>query len=367
MKFLLPKDAAKKAISYILSIVAEPTILISTRGDGNIHFEGAGKSIYARVRLQAITDRAGVIAVDGQRLAKIQFPSDVLFDASDSTKLTLQSGSFYTEIEGVQSGGYVKRQRPVENESTTYVDLPKDAFVRAAKATVFESAISNIGSGIVLKLNDKLVMHTEDDTRASCYISDSGLPARDRVTALAAPKLFESLGKIPGEGFALAFPPGRIYVRTESCMISYPQLQSEFIDVEEFVLEAQNKPVSTRFTVSSKVLKDGIVSMTSALSDKIDYDIGIKFSVNPETSHLDLEIAGQHGNVRNSIVLDGQVLSALPFTLSGKYLIEILPLLVGDVVLSVFAGEGGHKNVIFSSDEGRSTVILRTMIQNINS
>src|SRR5690348_11076456 len=111
MQFRLAKDAARKALSYILNVVGgDPTVLISTSDNvpNKVIIEGAGKGTYVRTMLDADTIPKGTIPVDGSHLSTIKFPADVVFTSDGASKLHYESGTFKGAMPLSTNGGYVK-------------------------------------------------------------------------------------------------------------------------------------------------------------------------------------------------------------------------------------------------------------------
>src|SRR6478736_44183 len=83
MKVRLPKDVIKKTIAYLLSVVSDSGILISSNKEKQkVAFEGAHQGVYVRVNVDAAVEVEGLVCVDGSQLAGIKFPTDVILEAT---------------------------------------------------------------------------------------------------------------------------------------------------------------------------------------------------------------------------------------------------------------------------------------------
>lgn len=351
MKFRLPKDVAKKSIAYILSVVNESTVLVSSNKEHQkVAFESASQGVYVRVNVPAVVESDGVVAIDGSQLSGIKFPVDVDIAATDGL-LSFASGTLRGSIHVVPVGGQIKAQRP-QGTPNSWVKIPKDQFLAAVNATVFSACMKGSIDGVTLRVeNSTLIMHAFDAVRASLYSHPLDQAGEHR--AVLATNFFSAMKKIPGDDIELAFDPGSIRVRTPSAVMSYPTLQVETQDVYADTMELLQTPCSGEFTVSAKRFGDAVSTVASVLRGSMDFDTRIDFKVT-DTS-MDIALSSEHGQMRDSVALEGPV-KACAFTLSGKHIADMLALLNGDIRVRYYGS-----TVLFVSNDGHATVVLATL------
>ncbi len=360
MQFRLSKDAARKAISYILNVVGgDPTILISTdeKRPNKVTIEGAGKGTYVRTMIDGDTLPQGIIPVDGAHLASIKFPADVVFTTDFSSKLNYESGTFKGNLPLSSNGGYVKTQRPRDTGDVEWITVDKNMLVTATKATVFESTIKVAAEGITMKFGDRFIMHAFDGVRASLYVEDLPTPVTPTVCVLSS-KFFDAITKIAGDEstIQLAVVGGSIRVKTANTLISYPQLQVESTDIYAHIHNLFQNAIDGEVTVSAKRLTAAITAMASVVHGGIDYNHHFVFSILPDQNTIGLSLNTDTGHVVDAVVVDGEM-KAGTFVLPGKHLAEMLPLLTGDVLIRIYT-VGAARMVSFTCNDGKSTILM---------
>lgn len=357
MKLRLQKDQAKKTIAYILNIVNDSVILLScTKDKQRVSFEGASAGAYVRVTFPTEVEVTGVVAIDGNQLAGIKFPTDVVYVA-DSSSLGFISGTLKGRINTLDSGAHVTMQRPQGKlDAYTWVSVPKELITKAMAATVFDASMKSSINGVTLRIeHGKLILHAFDAVRASLYVAD--IDSKQTVRVVLAGNFFSALKKIPGDNLEMAFDAGSVLVRTESAIIAYPTLQTETQDVLADVTELLQQPHTGVFTVPARRLTDAVTTAASVVRGGLDYDtrVDINVSAKDTGSTLTLTLTSPHGEIVESIALDGEV-QPCSFGISGKHVAEMLALLSGDVQIRYYGS-----TVMFLGDEGRATVVLATM------
>lgn len=364
MKFSLHKDQAKKAIGYVYSVTNEALVLVGASAEHNkVIIESASNGIYARVDLAVDVQETGIVAVDGQHLAAVKFPTDVTFVASKNgdgapAKLEFKSGSLRGEIAAAQGGGYIKANRPAKLDADAVVRVPKDLLLKAMSASVFASPIKGATDGVCLKVtSDGLVMHTFDGIRASLYVSP--LPEQPETTfqAVMTPKFFEALKKIPGNGdIDLVVYGGALRVHTDSAFLCYPQLQVEPYDVHHSIHGVLQQQCLGSFRISAKKLLDTVSTVTSVVRGGADYDTRLQFDLHSTPDpKLSIQLHSDHGDAVESVLLEGEV-QPCTFCVGAKHMLEILDMVSGEVTVMVY-----DSCLVLQSDEGKSMLLVSTL------
>lgn len=358
MKFKVNKESFKKSIAYISGITTENVMLVSANDEKSMAVvEGAGQSVYVRVAMSAEVYAKGLVAVDGQHIGNAKYPSDVVV-SYDNNKVMCQSENFKFESPTQQNGGFVRALRPVV-DNQVWVTIPRDVLMRAVQASVFDFALKTSADGIVIKVKgDTLVMHAYDSTRASLYTTTLPEQATADIKVVLAPKFFEALRKLPGaDDISLGVNGGSLRVRTSTTLLAYPTLQVEPADVETSLKSLiDSSPVTGRCLVSSKRLTSGVATVASVVRGGIGLEDRIKVVIDPEASTLTLTMATDYGGITEVIPVESA--EAAAFTLNAKYLMDFLPLMQGDVSLSVVDG----RSVLFTSDEGKSQLMIQAVV-----
>jgi DNA polymerase III sliding clamp (beta) subunit (PCNA family) len=356
MKFRLQREQAKKAISYILSVVTDPLILLSANAETQkVVFEGASTGVYIRVAYDAPVATSGIVSVNGPHLATYKFHADVDFScAPGENKLCLTSGSFSGAIALEEGGGFIKAQRARPTDAP-WVRVSRSLLTRAITAAVFEPTVKTPFDGVVVMLGPKdLVMHVRDGVKAAIYKSPLDEPTDTQASFVVSPKVFDAIKKIPGTGDTvdLSVDRGIITVRTDSVVVRYPQLQIEPFDLQAHVDPMLARTKSGAFQIHTKRLGDAVGMVASVVRGGVDYNQPIVFEVTEDS--LRVSMSSPHGEGTESVLLEGDV-TPCRFMLSSKYVAELLPHMSGDAQVWVYP-----EMIIVSSCEGQAMHLLST-------
>lgn len=354
MKFQLPKEQAKKCISYVNGVTGESLVLMSAnKNKKKACFEGASNGVYVRVDYTVDPDEEGIIAVNGTHLGTIKFPTEVNFNApkdenNNTPKLFFQSGSFTGEIQTETGAGYIRAQRPQVIDQPRVL-VPRDILNKAISAVVFASPIKN--SGIVLKVGPEgLTMHTLDGVRGSLYISQLPDPPSVSFECVMLSKVFECLKKLPGGDIYFQSDVGALRSQTDDAFLCYPKLQSEAYDVHRGIVGILQTDRAGFFKAHAKKLADTVATVTSVVRGGANYSDKLDFVVNGE--NLTVAIAG---SATQTMILEGNTENCT-FSVGAKHLQEIITMATGDMDISIY-----DTKLLVQSDEGKSTLLLSLM------
>lgn len=357
MQFRLQREQAKKAISYILSVVTDPLILVSANDQSQkVVFEGASTGVYVRVAYDAQVKSPGIVCVNGPHLASYKFHADVDFEFTDGeNKLNLSSGSFTGAIALEEGGGFIRAQR-AQPTGAPWVTLDRNLLKTAITASVFDPTIKTTMDGVVVALSDAgLSMHVRDAVKAALYRTELPPGSPVNATFVVASKFFEALAKIPGDGptIDLSVDRGILTVKTDVAGLRYPQLQIEPFDLPTYLVAITSRqPCVGSFQIHKSKLTEAVTTVTSAMRGGADYNKHLDFEVTADS--LIVRMQSDHGSGAETILLEGTPQPA-KFRISSKHLMELLTHMDGDTQVSVYP-----QALVFTSHGGKATHLLST-------